>query len=119
MLVWQHEIIEYVERIMSGFEINDNTLALNLIDQVGPGGTFIEQTHTTEHFRSELWMPKLLDRNYWTRWEQDGRTDTAKRVRERVDELLSAGEPIALEDEVERRVNRVLAEARDICSGRS
>ena len=68
MLVFQHEVIEFVERILRSFEIDDETLALDLIDSMGPGGSFIAEEHTVRHFRQELWMPKLLDRSFWADW---------------------------------------------------
>jgi trimethylamine--corrinoid protein Co-methyltransferase len=112
MLVWQNEVIDYVERIMERFALDEETLALDLIDQVGPGGTFVDQLHTVEHFRREVWMPGLLDRAYWAQWEQAGRPDTARRVRERLDELLASYVPEPLATDVERDFQRILADAR-------
>lgn len=112
MLVWQNEVIEYVERIARGFEISEETLALDLIDQVGPGGTFIDQQHTVEHFRKEVWMPTLLDRDYWPTWAEAGRPDSRRRCRDRREDLLSAYKPTPLPDSVERDVARVCADAR-------
>ena len=112
MLVWQHEVIEYVERVMRGFEIDAEHLALDLIDQVGPGGTFIDQVHTAEHFRRELWMPDVLDREYFQAWHDAGRPDTAGRVRERLDALLDSYEPTPLDATVAADIDRVVADAR-------
>ena len=112
MLVWQNEVIDYVERIMERFALDEETLALDLIDQVGPGGTFIDQLHTVRHFRREVWMPGLLDRAYWSQWEQAGRPDTARRVCERLDELLASYVPEPLATDVERDFQRILADAR-------
>ena len=113
MLVWQDEVIAYVERIIRGFEISDDTLALDVIDDVGPGGTFIDQLHTLEHFRHELWQPTLLDRDYWPNWEDAGRPDTASRTRDRMEELLAAYVPTPVPDEVDREVDGILAKARE------
>ena len=113
MLVWQNEIIEYVERMLRGFEINDDTLALDLIDEVGPGGTFIDTLHTAEHFRSELWMPTVLDRDYWPAWEAAGRPDTRGRVRERRDALLESYEPVPMDNDLDREIERIVQAARE------
>jgi trimethylamine--corrinoid protein Co-methyltransferase len=112
MLVFQHEVIEYVERMARSFEIDDEHLALDLIDAVGPGGVFIDREHTAAHFRREIWMPMLLDRDYWQGWEQAGRPDTLAKVRCRLDELLASYEQDPLDGEVARDVERVLADAR-------
>lgn len=118
MLIWQHEVIEYVERVMRSFEVNQETLALDLIDQVGPGGTFIDQPHTAEHFREELWMPQLLDRDYWQQWDSAGRPDAAERARRRLDELLADYVPQPLDEDVECEFRRILADARRRLAGR-
>ncbi|MDP7254798.1 MAG: trimethylamine methyltransferase family protein, partial [Planctomycetota bacterium] len=60
ILVLQEEIISYVERTMAPVDMSDEALGLDLIDEVGPGGTFIDTMHTVERMRSELWAPKLL-----------------------------------------------------------
>lgn len=58
MIVIGNEIIAYVHRLMDGFEINTENLALDLIHKIGPGGSYVETQHTLEHFR-EVWYPKL------------------------------------------------------------
>ncbi len=112
MLVFQHETIEYVERVLDGFLIDDNTLALDLIDSVGPGGMFIAEEHTVAHFREELWMPTILDRSFWDSWERGGRVDTAQRAADRVEEILARYRPHPLPDDVEREFSRILESAR-------
>ena len=112
MLVFQHEVIEYVERVARGFSTDDEHLALDIIDAVGPGGTFIDQEHTAAHFRSEVWMPTLLDREYWQGWENAGRPDTASKVRDRLEELLASYEETPLDEDVAHDVEQVMADAR-------
>lgn len=111
MLVFQHEVIEYVERIMRGFKVDDEHLATDVIDQVGPGGTFIDRMHTVEHFRSELWMPTILDRSYWPQWQNAGRPDIASKLPARVDELLSTYQEKPLDDDLEKEIARIVNDA--------
>ena len=112
MLVFQHEVIEYIERVLRGFTINDETLALDLIDALGPGGIFIAEDHTVRHFREEVWMPAILDRDYWDQWEHHERPSTEKVVKERVQELLALYEPHPLDKETESEVQKILDKAR-------
>ena len=119
MLVFQHEVIEYIERIMHSFTIDDETLALDLIDRLGPGGTFIAEEHTVKHFREEIWMPAILDRLYWDQWEQIGRPSIDKKVKERLEELLASYKPHPLDDSIERDVQKVLERARNALGGAS
>ena len=119
MLVFQNEVIDYVERIARSFVVDNEHLALDVIDEVGPGGVFIDQEHTVAHFRSEVWMPRLLDREYFQQWQDAGRPDTARRARERLNELLASYRQTPLADNVSRDVERVLADARKHLAGRS
>jgi len=72
MLLMQHEIIGYVERLLRGFEVDDETLGLDTLRSVGHDGMFLGEVHTARHFRRELWFPKLLDRQYWSVWSEQG-----------------------------------------------
>ncbi|MHC4395162.1 MAG: trimethylamine methyltransferase family protein [Planctomycetota bacterium] len=113
MLVFQHEVIEYVERIMRGFKVDDEHLATEVIDRVGPGGSFIDQMHTVGHFRSELWMPTILDRSYWPQWQEAGGIDIADKLPGRVEELLSGYQEKPLDDDLEKEIARVVHDARN------
>ena len=57
---------------MGGFGISKETLALDLIDEAGPGGNFLQAKHTFEHFRREIWISDLLDRRRYDSWVSKG-----------------------------------------------
>ena len=61
------ELINYVKRFMAPLEVNDETLALDIIDQIGPQGDFLSSEHTHQHYRDD-WYPKLLDRRPYEAW---------------------------------------------------
>ena len=82
------EIIAYVKRYLDGISVNDESLAVELIKQVGISGSFLEQPHTANHFRTELFMPKLLFRQPREEWESQGSKDLAKRAEERAQALM-------------------------------
>ena len=82
------EIIAYVKRYLQGVSVNEEALALELIKQVGISGSFLEQPHTADHFRTELFMPQLLFRQPREEWESQGSKDLANRVEERARALM-------------------------------
>ena len=82
------EIIAYVKRYLDGVSVNDESLAVELIKQVGISGSFLEQPHTANHFRTELFMPKLLFRQPREEWESQGSKDLANRAEERAQALM-------------------------------
>ena len=62
LVVFCNEIIDMVKVSMGGIEINEDTLPLDLIDRLGPRGTYISEKHTLKHFRN-FWSPKIFDRS--------------------------------------------------------
>ena len=78
-MVIDNEIIRMVRHILKGFEVNQETIPLDVIGEVGPGGNYLTTEHTLKHFRRELWFTKLWDRNPWTVWEKEGATEVAER----------------------------------------
>lgn len=61
-LVVDNEMIDYLRRYQRGFEVCDETLQLDLIKDVGIGGSFLESDHTLLNYREHLWMPSILNR---------------------------------------------------------
>jgi len=108
----QHELIGYVERFLRAIEFTEEGLGLDLIAEVGPGGTFMDQEHTARHFRKELWFPRLLDREFYDAWVGAGRRTMADRCRAEKDRLLQEHQPVPLPEEVDREIARILASAR-------
>ena len=88
--VVDNEIIGMVMRAVEGIAVNQETLAFDLIKQVGPGGHFVYNKHTRRHMRTEHYQPSISDREHLERWRDQGRKDTAARARAKVEEILSA-----------------------------
>lgn len=98
MLVMGNEVIGMTKRFVRGIEVTPETLARDVIEKVGPGGHFLLENHTYEHFRNELWMPTLLTRQPYDTWVQQGAKDMSQRVLERVREIIETHKPPALGD---------------------
>lgn len=81
--VLDNEMLGMAMRAVQGIEVSEETLALDVIDRVGPGGHFLMDEHTMRHMRSELFYPSpVFDRKKRERWEQDGASDAWERARE-------------------------------------
>jgi trimethylamine--corrinoid protein Co-methyltransferase len=114
MQVASDEIIDMVKRILRGIPVNDDTSALHVMEDVGPGGHFLEHDHTFEHFKDEIWMPKLLDRQNWENWNAAGAKTYGDRVHERVIEILETETEPLVDEAMYKELRRVceLADAR-------
>ena len=79
--------------IRQGIEVNEESLALDVIQEVGIGGTFLDQPHTARYLRREYWDSPLFTRRTWDAWERDGRETLMERAHREVQRLLAAGYP--------------------------
>ena len=113
MLVMSDEIIAMAKRIVRGIDVTPETLAANVIEQVGPGGHYLNREHTRQHFRSEMWMPTLMDRQMRRAWQAGGARTMADRVRARVLDILENHEPPYIPEETLFRLQEIIARAEE------
>ena len=86
-LVLINEILSMLKKYMRGIVVNDETMALEVINQVGPGGNYLEEHHTMRNFR-EVWYSKLFDRDTYDAWCRQGAKKMIDRVREKTRKLM-------------------------------
>ena len=70
--VIDNEMIDFARRYLRGVEVNRDTLAADLIREVGISGSYLDVEHTMEHFKDELYMPSILCRRTRTPWKESG-----------------------------------------------
>jgi len=112
MLILQNEVISFLENTMRPIEFSDETFGLDVIDEVGPGGNFVSEEHTVEHFRNEMWFPSLLNRQYYEDWLSGGASSMAERCAARKEELLTMHEVEPLSEETDAELTRIVEAAR-------
>jgi trimethylamine--corrinoid protein Co-methyltransferase len=95
--VMDDEICGMARRYLRGIQVDPETLAYEVISNVGPGGHFLGEDHTLERCRTEFWQPKLFDRSGLEAWWDGGRSDTTSRATRRWQELLACHEDPALD----------------------
>jgi trimethylamine--corrinoid protein Co-methyltransferase len=86
--VIDNEMIEYCRRYLRGVEVNSDTLALELIREVGVCGSFLGEIHTLEHFRDELFIPSILFRKNRSAWHQAGGLSLENTAEDRAEPLM-------------------------------
>ena len=110
-LVLDAELVRSVRRLMAGFEVNDDTLALDVIRRVGPGGTFIADPHTAGHFREEFWLSDLAECLSWESYRGERIRGMERRAAEKVREIMSQPLEPAINDDQVREIDRIVAHA--------
>jgi trimethylamine---corrinoid protein Co-methyltransferase len=112
MLTLQDEVIHYVESTLRDLDFSDESLGLDVIEQVGPSGTFIDTPHTAEHFRKELWFPKILDRQYFQAWQEAGAASSEERCAQRKAEILAHPPCEPVSHDLDRALTDIVRHAR-------
>ena len=107
-LVICHEIIGWVKQYMKDLVVNDETLSLDLIDEVGKSeGDFLQTEHTSRHFREDHY-PELLERQNYTGWQAQGSTTLRDRARNRVEDILKKHQPALLPPDMTRSIRAIV-----------
>jgi len=106
-LLLDHEIARMIVWLYRGFDVNENTLAVDLIERVGVGGTFLAQRHTLEAMR-EVFLPMLWDGDAYDVWVKKGGKDPMVVAREKVAGILKTHEPAPLARDVARDLDRIV-----------
>ena len=104
LLVLDDELCGLVLRLTRGIDVSEETLAVELIKEVGWQGHYLDQLHTAQHYRREHYLPRLLRRESREVWESKGSKTALDLARERVRELLAGHEPRELEPAVEKEM---------------
>jgi trimethylamine--corrinoid protein Co-methyltransferase len=99
------EVVDMAKVSMQGIEINAETLPLDLIERVGPGGTYISEKHTLKHFR-KIWVPTVFDRSVI----KDDRTQrSAELLKEKTLNILKTHQPRPLPEDTVKELRKVEA----------
>ena len=109
-LVICDEMVGWIEHMVAPLEISDETLALDLIDELGPNGDYMSTDHTLKHFR-ERWYPTVFERGNYDQWQAQGAKTLEQRAAERVEEILAEHKPEPLPEDVAQAVHAVVERA--------
>ena len=110
-LVIDGEFASALKRLARGFTVNEETLAYDVIQAVGPGGIFTDQMHTVTHYREEHWQPQLFSREMLGTWLREGAKTDLDKAREVCAEARETHHPKGIKDETVAELLKVIAAA--------
>jgi trimethylamine--corrinoid protein Co-methyltransferase len=113
-LVIDDDVYGHFFRHMRGIQMNEDTLAADVIARVGPGNAFIMEEHTLTHFRDEYYYSPLANRLSAPSWEAAGAKEVVERAADIVRDILAAPVERSLSDDQSREVKTLLAQAEDV-----
>ena len=109
-LVMDNEFARMIKHVVQGITVNDKTLAVDVIHEIGVGKNFLSHDHTFKHMRSQS-QPKLIDRRTREEWEAGGRSDLYQRALEEARYILENHKPDPLPEDVLAAIRSIVEEA--------
>ncbi len=107
-LVIDNEIVGIAKRVLNGIRLDDDTLAIDTIKEVGHGGNFLPKKHTLKFAKIEHYIPRISDRSSPDTWIRTGMKNTSQRAREQALKILSEYSPVSLPKEVSEKLQSLI-----------
>ncbi|MFZ1041180.1 MAG: trimethylamine methyltransferase family protein [Anaerolineales bacterium] len=102
-----NEILGFLRATTKGVEVSDETLALGVVEELGPTGNYMGHDHTLRHFK-EPFYSKLIDKNPYSIWQKRGGTTMEQRATKMVDDIITKHKPEALSAEIQQAVHEIV-----------
>jgi len=102
-----NDILGFLRAATAGVVVNDETLALDVIDELGPTGSYMGHDHTVRHYK-DAYYSKLIDKNPYSVWQKRGATSMEQRAAKMVDDILAKHQPQPLSEEIRKTIHEVV-----------
>jgi len=109
LVVLTDEFLALNRKLFAGVEVTPETLAVDVVRDVGPGGDFLSHRHTAKNVRKAQWRPTIINRQGHVRWEEEGGLDLKEKARLKALKLLAEHEPAPLDTAVAARIDELVA----------
>ncbi len=107
-LIVDNEVIGMIRRIGRGVDINEETMAYDVIKEVGPQGAFLDNEHTFMNFRDEIYNPQLSDRSAYQNWKNNGCQSAEQRANAQWKKILEEYVEPTLPADVEKDMRKFI-----------
>ncbi len=107
------DIAGMIGRFIGGVEVNNETLALDLINEVGPiPGHYLNRAHTRKWWKKEQFVPKVADRLPYPEWMKTGKKTSLDYAKQKMEKILATHNPVPLTEDQDKEIEKILKEAR-------
>lgn len=108
-VLFADEMVSMVRHLLEPLHFNADTVPLQLMDAVGPGGGYLAEEHTLNTYRQTFWFPRYLDRRRFERWQAAGSQDIRQALNQKARAILAAHAPAPLAGATLRRIGELVA----------
>ena len=109
-LVIDHEVCGWINRVRRGIDVSDDTTDISIFAKVGPGGDFVGTEHTLQFFRTEMFIPKIMDRGFLSLDKDPAAKCMRTRARRHFKEVMDRYVPPVLADSIETKLDEIINE---------
>lgn len=111
-LVMDNDFFRMIKFVLKGIPVNDETLAIDVIKELGPGNDYMLTDHTMKYMRNIGSAPDIIDRNNRTGWEAVSNKDMATMAQEKAEYILKNHKPsVPISEETMKKVHAIVQEA--------
>ncbi|MDD5658509.1 MAG: trimethylamine methyltransferase family protein [Actinomycetota bacterium] len=112
-LILDDDVVGMISRLIEGVEVSNETLAIDIINEVGPiPGTYLTEEHTRKWWKKAQFIPKSSDNLTYPEWMEANKKDCIEYAKERISEIIKTYKPESLSDKEENAIENILEEAR-------
>jgi trimethylamine--corrinoid protein Co-methyltransferase len=101
------DVLGFLRAATAGVVVDDETLALDVVEELGPTGNYLTHDHTLKHFR-KAYYSRLADKRQYSQWAERGATTMEQRAAEQVEEIVSSHEPQPLPPDIQRDIRKIV-----------
>lgn len=112
LLAIDNELIAWIRAATSPVPVNESTLALEVIEQLGPTGNYLAHDHTYKHFKDAHYS-ELADKRQYESWVERGATTMEERAGAKVDRILKTHEPEPLPEDISAALREIVEREKD------
>jgi len=109
-LIIDHEMFTMMADMLKGFPVDDDSMPLDVIMEVGHEGHYMGKKHTLDHFR-QMWQPMVTDGQTYKTWKAAGAKGAVEHAREKAKEILKTHQPAPLAEDLKKELTGIVAEA--------
>ncbi len=111
LAVIDDDIANNIGRIMEGFDITDDKIALDLIDKTGPKDSYLSTKHTRTLWKEEDFKTKVFEKTSYNAWINGGKKTIVDNAKERMEQILSTYKPKPLTEDQDKEIDKILKKA--------
>ncbi len=112
-LIMDNEFAGMIKHMLQGIPVNDETLALDVIYEVGQFGEFLSHEHTLKHMYTAQTHPRIIDRKTREAWETEGQLDIYQKSWEKARQILKTHQPEPLPEDVRKTIRSIVEESEE------